>query len=164
LSHSTRPTTATRGRLATGATALLLTLTVSACGSGSTDSKAQPTAGSSSTQTPSSQPPAAGQTSAAPSSAEQKAESITATEADFSIALDQDSLAAGHYQIDVVNQGRATHDLVVEKDGADVAKSDSIRPGESTTLAVTLDPGEYVFYCSIGNHRRMGMEITVQVT
>jgi uncharacterized cupredoxin-like copper-binding protein len=53
---------------------------------------------------------------------------------------------------------------VVERDGEGVAASDAIGPGESTTLAVTLDPGQYVFYCSIGNHRTMGMEITVEVT
>jgi plastocyanin len=29
---------------------------------------------------------------------------------------------------------------------------------------VTLEEGEYVFYCSVGNHRNMGMEVTVQVT
>jgi FtsP/CotA-like multicopper oxidase with cupredoxin domain len=27
-----------------------------------------------------------------------------------------------------------------------------------------LDAGEYVFYCPIGNHRAMGMELTVEVT
>lgn len=52
---------------------------------------------------------------------------------------------------------------MVERDGEDVAASDTIGPGESTTLTVTLDEGEYVFYCSIGNHRSMGMEVTVQV-
>ena len=53
---------------------------------------------------------------------------------------------------------------MVEQDGADVAKSDKIGPGESTTFRVTLEPGTYVFYCSVGNHRAMGMEVTVTVT
>ena len=88
---------------------------------------------------------------------------ITATEADFSITLDEDTLTAGDYAIEVVNDGGATHDLVVERDGEDVAGTDTIAPGESTTLNVTLDEGEYLFYCSIGNHRAMGMEVTVQV-
>jgi plastocyanin len=29
---------------------------------------------------------------------------------------------------------------------------------------VTLESGDYVFYCSIGNHRSMGMETTVSVS
>ena len=91
-------------------------------------------------------------------------ESITATEADFSITLDEDSLTAGTYDITVVNDGDATHDLVVEKDGEDIGKTDTIAPEESTTLTVTLESGDYVFYCSIGNHRAMGMEVTVTVT
>ena len=89
---------------------------------------------------------------------------ITATEADFSIALDSTDLAAGDYEIQVVNDGGATHDLVVEKDGEDVAKSDNIAPGDSGSVSVSLEPGQYVFYCSIGAHRALGMEIEVTVT
>jgi uncharacterized cupredoxin-like copper-binding protein len=96
-------------------------------------------------------------------SAPAETQSITATEADFSITLDRDDLTAGAYDIEVVNDGSATHDLVVERDGDDVAESEDIAPGASTTLTVTLEPGEYVFYCSIGNHRAMGMELTVTV-
>jgi len=53
---------------------------------------------------------------------------------------------------------------VVEQNGADVAKSDSIGPGKKTTVTVALQPGKYVFYCSIGNHRAMGMETDVTVS
>ena len=97
------------------------------------------------------------------SSGATQAQSITATEADFSISLDRDTLAAGSYTVQVVNNGNATHDLVVEQGGNDIARSDSIGPGDSTTLTVDLQPGEYVFSCSIGNHRSMGMEKTVTV-
>jgi plastocyanin len=89
---------------------------------------------------------------------------LTATEDNFSISLDQENLTAGTYEITVVNNGSATHDLAVEEDGSAEATSDTIAPGGSTTLTVDLDAGEYVFYCTIGNHRAMGMEITVQVT
>jgi plastocyanin len=102
--------------------------------------------------------------SGSPSAPAGESRQITATEADFSISLDSTELTAGDYEIEVVNDGGATHDLVVERDGEDVAASEDIAPGASGTVSVTLEPGEYVFYCSIGNHRAMGMEVTVTVT
>ena len=110
-----------------------------------------------------SSPSSSSASSSAPASGSSEAESITAEESDFSISLDEDTLAAGSYTVQVVNDGNATHDLVVEQGGNDIAKSDSIGPGDTATLTVDLQPGQYVFYCSIGNHRSMGMEKTVTV-
>ena len=93
-----------------------------------------------------------------------EAEPIEVTSVDFSFELDEDSFSPGTYEVTLTNDGDATHDLVVEQDGEDVAESDQIGPGESTTFEVTLEEGEYVFYCSVGNHRAMGMEVPVEVT
>jgi plastocyanin len=93
-----------------------------------------------------------------------EAETIEVTSVDFSFELDEDSFSPGTYEVTFTNDGDATHDLVVERDGEDVARSDQIGPGESTTFEVTLEQGEYVFYCSVGNHRAMGMEVPVEVT
>jgi len=131
--------------------------TLTACGGSGDDTAA---AGSSSSAAGSSTADDSGSSSAPAGQGQQ----ITATEADFSISLDSTDLEAGDYEIDVVNDGGATHDLVVEKDGADVAKSDTIAPGDSGSVSVSLEPGTYVFYCSIGTHRGMGMEVTVTVT
>ena len=91
-------------------------------------------------------------------------ETVTATEGEMFIELSEDAFTAGSYTFEVVNEGSGTHDFVVERDGADVAASETIGPGASTTLTVDLEPGEYVFYCSVANHRAMGMEVTVTVT
>jgi plastocyanin len=124
-------------------------------GSGSTTSAAAPT----------SSPEASPTDSAAPSSADAPAsQTLTATEGEMFIEVSEDALSAGSYTIEVVNEGSGTHDLVVERDGNDVASTDDIAPGSSTTLTVDLEPGEYVFYCSVANHRAMGMEVTVTVT
>jgi plastocyanin len=150
-------------RLARGAAALAISVAfLTACGDDPSDTGAAPTTtAETSTETTG---PTTGSGSATESGSADQTQSITATEADFSISLDEGSLAAGTYEIEVVNQGDATHDLVVERDGEDVEASDRIGPGESTTLTVTLESGEYVFYCSIGNHRSMGMETTVSVS
>ena len=103
--------------------------------------------------------------SAAPDSADPtESRTIIATAEDFSFSLDRDDLTAGSYEIELVNDGAASHDLKVEQDGNDIGGSQVIPPGESTTFTVDLEPGEYVFYCSVGNHRAMGMEVTVTVT
>ena len=104
---------------------------------------------------------AAGETSESEASGTQ---TIEVSSVDFSFELAEDTLAPGTYEITLTNEGGATHDLVVERDGEDVAASDQIGPGESSTFEVTLEEGEYVFYCSVGNHRSMGMEVPVQVT
>jgi plastocyanin len=146
--------------LSVGLAAVALTVSALAgCGGddGGSAAETSATTATSASETPA---PTTGTSAEAPA----ETQSITATEADFSISLDQDTLPAGTYDIEVVNDGKATHDLVVERDGADVASSDTIAPGQSTTVSVALEPGEYVFYCSIGNHRAMGMELTVTVT
>jgi plastocyanin len=89
---------------------------------------------------------------------------LGATEKDYSIELASTDLSAGTYEITVCNEGGSTHDLAVEKDGDTLQTSDRIGPGESTTLTIDLEPGDYVFYCSIANHRAMGMEVDVTVT
>ena len=158
-----RPTGPLSGAAArrSGALALALALgLLTACsdgedttGSGSTASAEAPSAEASPTD------------SVATSSADAPAsQTLTATEGEMYIEVSEDALSAGSYTIEVVNEGSGTHDLVVERDGSDVASTDNITPGSSATLTVDLEPGEYVFYCSVGNHRAMGMEVTVTVT
>jgi len=93
-----------------------------------------------------------------------EARNVTATEGEMYIELSESSFSPGSYTIEVVNEGNATHDLVVERDGQDVAATETIAPGASATLTVTLEAGEYVFYCSIANHRAMGMATDVTVS
>ncbi len=158
------PTTARR--LARGAAALAISVAfLTACGGSSPDDEAADNGAASSSTASSSAESSAPATGSGSSSAEDgQMQKLTATEADFTISLDGNDLSAGRYEITVVNDGDATHDLVVEKDGSDVAGTEEIPPGESATLMVTLDSGDYVFYCSIGAHRSMGMEIDVTVS
>jgi plastocyanin len=150
-------------RLATGAAVLALGLGgLTACGGGASGSNAGASTTTASAAASSSADSSAAASSDSGSSSE--AEALTATETNFKIKLDEDHVKAGSYTITVVNDGEATHDLAVEQNGTTMAKSDSIGPGDKTTLKVDLAPGQYVFYCSIGNHRAMGMELTVQVT
>lgn len=51
----------------------------------------------------------------------------------------------------------ANHDWVLE--GVDEAATEVIANGETTEITFAApDVGEYAFYCSVGNHRSVGME------
>ena len=86
------------------------------------------------------------------------AESVALTATEFkydpaAVTVD----AAGKVTFTVTNDGQETHALEVEGNGVE-EKTDSIAPGDSGTLAVDLQPGEYEFYCPIDGHRAQGME------
>jgi plastocyanin len=52
------------------------------------------------------------------------------------------------------------HDIFFELDGGRTVGSERIQGGATTSLSFMTpsEPGEYVFYCSVGNHRSRGME------
>ncbi len=60
------------------------------------------------------------------------------------------------------NPAAIEHDVAIEQDGDEVAKSDLVSEG-STDVSADLDPGKYTFYCSVPGHREGGMEGTLTV-
>jgi plastocyanin len=79
---------------------------------------------------------------------------------DGGLSFDQTELtaAAGEVTIELVNESGVPHNVEIEGQGA----SETITEG-STELTVTLEPGEYVFFCNISGHRAAGMEGTLTV-
>ena len=56
------------------------------------------------------------------------------------------------------------HDVVVETaDGKEITRTDVIFEGESDTATAEFEPGRYMYYCSVGGHRRSGMLGTLTV-
>jgi len=97
-----------------------------------------------------------GATGGATAAAGAESVALTATEFKYdpaAVSVD----AAGKVTFTVTNDGQETHALEVEGNGVE-EKTDSIAPGDSGTLAVDLQPGEYEFYCPIDGHRAQGME------
>jgi uncharacterized cupredoxin-like copper-binding protein len=106
---------------------------------------------------------------------------IGATEADFSITLDESSAAAGELTFDVTNDAEQTHEFVifqtdlaedalptaddgsVDEEGEGVTLIDEIEDieaGSTQSLTVTLDAGSYVFICNLPGHYAQGMHTT----
>lgn len=71
------------------------------------------------------------------------------------------SAAAGSVTIKLVNDSSVPHAVEVEGNGVE-EESETVTGGE-TELTVDLEPGEYTFYCPVGEHRQNGMEGTLTV-
>ena len=97
-----------------------------------------------------------GETSGDTAAAGGESVALTATEYKFDPA-DVTVDAAGKVTFTVSNDGQQTHALEVEGNGVE-EETESIAAGESGTLTVDLEPGEYEFYCPIDGHREQGME------
>jgi plastocyanin len=72
------------------------------------------------------------------------------------------SAKAGTLTIEFDNPASVSHDVVIEQDGNELAKSDVISQSK-TTVSATLQAGKYVFFCDIPGHREGGMEGTLTV-
>ena len=151
------------GRLTRIAAAALLAAALTACG-GSDDPAPEPDAAADTADAAPSSPADDGPAPAPSSAADQEAESVDARQVDFAVELGEDSVSAGAHEFPNTNDGGSGHDVTVERNGETVAASETIDPGGTTTLTVDLEPGEYVVYCSIADHRAMGMETTIRVT
>jgi plastocyanin len=79
------------------------------------------------------------------------------------LAFDQTELTApaGEVTIHLTNDAQIPHNVEVEGNGVEEV-SDTIT-GSDTSLTLTLEPGEYEFYCAVPGHREGGMEGTLTV-
>lgn len=114
------------------------------------------------------EPSASPSSSSAPaggSSAPAEPGPVGVTAVDYSLQLENETFRAGSYEVEFSNDGTSLHNLVVSRDGQPVAQTDGeVSPGSSDTFTLQLEPGRYVFLCSVANHRSMGMEVTVEVS
>jgi plastocyanin len=81
------------------------------------------------------------------------------------LAFEKDQLTAPAGEITLVMENPASveHNIAVKGDGID-EKGPVVGEGGTSELTVTLQPGEYEFYCSVPGHEAAGMEGTLTVT
>ena len=79
---------------------------------------------------------------------------------DFEFHPSNISAEPGEVTIELTNDGKSPHAIEVEGNGVE-EESETIDPGEKTTLTVDLEEGEYEVYCPVGNHKDLGMEGTL---
>jgi plastocyanin len=80
------------------------------------------------------------------------------------IAYDKNALSSkpGEVTIDFDNPALVEHDVAIEQDGTEIAKSNLVAEG-TTSVSADLAPGDYTFYCTVPGHREAGMEGTLTV-
>jgi plastocyanin len=80
------------------------------------------------------------------------------------IAFDKTSLTSkpGKVTIDFTNPAAIEHDVAIEKEGKEIAKSELITQGK-TSLSADLAPGTYTFLCTVPGHAEAGMKGTLTV-
>ncbi len=88
-----------------------------------------------------------------------------AADPDGALAYEQTEATApaGDVTIEFDNPAPLGHDVVVEDaDGNEIARTDVISE-DSATATGTFEAGDYTFYCSVSNHRDVGMEGTLTI-
>ena len=89
---------------------------------------------------------------------------VQVTAKEFWYALSSRSVKAGPAVIEFVNFGEDPHDMRVQKvGGGKIYGTPELQPGDHFDLSVNLQPGKYDLWCSIANHRQLGMEATLIV-
>jgi len=84
---------------------------------------------------------------------------------EYSFSLSRVRVHPGTAVIELANFGQDLHDLRVQRIGAKhIAGLGVVAPGARADLTVNLAPGRYSFWCSVANHRRLGMHTTLVVT
>ncbi len=89
---------------------------------------------------------------------------IDVTESEYRIALPALKEApSGTYTFVVKNAGKVAHNLVVQGPNVSGTGTALIAPGGSAKLVVALSSGTYALFCSVDDHRKLGMNAKLSV-
>ena len=85
---------------------------------------------------------------------------LTVTAGDLFFKPKEATVAAGHIDVNLLNEGQIEHTLAIQ-DRDDLKLS--VQKGGKDQGSVQLQPGDYTFYCDVPGHRAAGMEMKVHV-
>jgi plastocyanin len=89
---------------------------------------------------------------------------IQVTAKEYYYTLSTRSAPPGAAVIEFVNYGEDPHDMRVQRAGGGrLYKTPVLQPGAYYDLTVKLVPGHYQLWCSIANHRQLGMQALLVV-
>jgi len=83
---------------------------------------------------------------------------------EYSFGLSRLQVKHGAAVLELANFGQDPHDLRLQRVGArHIAGLGVVAPGARAELSVNLAPGRYSLWCSVANHRQLGMRATLVV-
>ena len=83
---------------------------------------------------------------------------------EYSLGLSRTVVRSGPAVIELANFGEDPHDLRLQRVGArHVAGLGVVAPGGRAELSLNLPPGRYSLWCSVANHRALGMRAVLVV-
>jgi plastocyanin len=94
-----------------------------------------------------------------PASASRAPAYVQVTEKEFSITLSRLKVRQGTAIVGVLNAGMDNHNLVIQSNakGSKPIQFSQLTAGSHTSRTIKLAPGRYTLWCSIANHRKLGM-------
>jgi plastocyanin len=83
---------------------------------------------------------------------------------EFTFELSRQTIKAGEAIVELVNQGQDAHDLRMRRTGGTRTYVwPTVQPGKYADREYRLVPGTYTLWCSIADHRELGMMATLVV-
>ncbi len=83
---------------------------------------------------------------------------------EFHLVLSRPSVKAGHVEIELQNDGEDVHDLRLRRiGGTRTYFVPGTKPGRRRTIEISLLSGSYRLWCSIADHRALGMQTVLRV-
>jgi len=90
--------------------------------------------------------------------------SLGVQSSEFHLVLSRPSVKAGVVEIELQNVGEDPHDLRVRRVGGTHTYSIPMTaPGKRRSIAIRMRPGRYQLWCSVADHRQLGMQTLLRV-
>ena len=90
---------------------------------------------------------------------------VQVTSSEFDYVLSRAKVRQGRAIIELVNLGEDPHDLAIRRNarGARTYRTKVVLPEKHTSISLRLYPGRYTLWCTVGDHRQIGMVATLTV-
>jgi len=89
---------------------------------------------------------------------------VQASGSEFHINLSRGRVQPGKLRLEFVNYGQDVHDLAIRRIGSTATHNlGRVQPGDRAIGRYTVRSGTYKLWCTISNHRALGMSAVIKV-
>lgn len=89
---------------------------------------------------------------------------IQVTGTEFRLNLSKRTVKPGSLRVEFVNFGEDDHDLAITRKGSSYTRTmRELMPNEREVQTFNVRRGKYIFWCTISNHKQLGMRAELKV-